>query len=881
VNQKFVLVTTPSPLLSLPFPDEDLLWRCAIESNSFSMQFAHLLCCFYAANDGYELTDQNMIHTFLTRWKMLDRNEPSVIKLLQIFVDTVEWTDNLLHPGCHFPVAIERFQRNTEIQIFHGQECYKLTVARSIEIGGLLLALIEQENCFFEINPSSLAFFASGKRKKITSRLSKLLDQGITDFTVCVQGLSPLHARTSFPSTEIACDSELVKSLMSAFDGSFTNLVYSILILLPRAIFCTPFPLSFDSIFASLFSVRLSFFDLFAEESSENSVERFQEIFEFASRFEINSPFIEDVITICCEIICVLSQKSLGGLLEQTVFRLLLKWMEIPSFLNTISRGFSFFFRRTHNYRLPLPEENYDVLLGLSSADPNIRSFTRDVLERVDIPIGVFQIFLTKNPTDDFLDCLSSHITPQSSEEEITSICNSIVKHMASAHSTHLSLCISVLHEAVTNNLLNKMFQDAVTKSLIEGFLTTSISPIDLVALPAAAQFLVQQSLTEDCLSNALASLHFDRVPFEEGGIDSTDLYRPSIGAIGLQNLGNTCYLNAVLQQLFAIEPFCNAILGIDAITPFERELSQLFWLMKESNSRYVSPDRLVSQYMLSGEPLNPHEQRDAVELLQDLLTRFEANELICALFTGTVKQTVVGDNGFEKSIIESFRTIELEVRGYLNLIDAFNRFNNSIHLTDYHFENGSIGRAQKRTTIEHAPPILILQLKRFTFDVQQQVRTKVDDIFEISDRLDISLYSGQIVPEYKLRGVIIHNGSAQAGHYFSFIRRSSQWLCFDDRRVSLSSETEVFKISQGQMADRGSAYVLLYERPHDIHVPVTEDEPFELAKHKEMMNIKRFFCGEEYFDLMSLLLNQPTMTYHDFVMKYIVDSLMFSNLSD
>jgi ubiquitin C-terminal hydrolase len=58
-----------------------------------------------------------------------------------------------------------------------------------------------------------------------------------------------------------------------------------------------------------------------------------------------------------------------------------------------------------------------------------------------------------------------------------------------------------------------------------------------------------------------------------------------SAGRVRLKNLGDTCYLNSVLLQLFAIEPFRNVVLGQPPDDAYLRELSSLFLLMSESNA--------------------------------------------------------------------------------------------------------------------------------------------------------------------------------------------------------------------------------------------------------------------------------------------------------
>lgn len=48
-----------------------------------------------------------------------------------------------------------------------------------------------------------------------------------------------------------------------------------------------------------------------------------------------------------------------------------------------------------------------------------------------------------------------------------------------------------------------------------------------------------------------------------------------------------------------------------------------------------------------------------------------------------------------------------------------------------------------------------------------------------------------------QLKGVVIHSGTAQSGHYYSLIQDRSpagegQWYMFDDRRVSPFKSTDI-----------------------------------------------------------------------------------------
>lgn len=81
------------------------------------------------------------------------------------------------------------------------------------------------------------------------------------------------------------------------------------------------------------------------------------------------------------------------------------------------------------------------------------------------------------------------------------------------------------------------------------------------------------------------------------------------------------------------------------------------------------------------------------------------------------------------------------------------------------------------------------------------------------------------------LKGVIVHSGSADVGHYYSILRPNKIWRKYDDSRVSLFTASDFdSKCYGGSMIsdDWGSgtsanAYVLVYEKviknPIKIHI--------------------------------------------------------------
>ena len=105
--------------------------------------------------------------------------------------------------------------------------------------------------------------------------------------------------------------------------------------------------------------------------------------------------------------------------------------------------------------------------------------------------------------------------------------------------------------------------------------------------------------------------------------------------------------------------------------------------------------------------------------------------------------------------------------------------------------------RAIKRMTVEIAPRVLIIQLKRFQFSLSGR---KISKPIEFSNALDLSPYMSHRPKSpiiYDLFGVLVHQGhSMYSGHYFCYIKGAggggNEWHKFDDTRVHPTSYRNV-----------------------------------------------------------------------------------------
>ena len=84
------------------------------------------------------------------------------------------------------------------------------------------------------------------------------------------------------------------------------------------------------------------------------------------------------------------------------------------------------------------------------------------------------------------------------------------------------------------------------------------------------------------------------------------------------------------------------------------------------------------------------------------------------------------------------------------------------------------------RACLKDVPDNLIFQLKRFDFDMLTMMRSKINDEFRFPQRIDMTPFKVEYLSDsdasvepdvFELVGVLVHTGTAESGHYYSYIR--------------------------------------------------------------------------------------------------------------
>ncbi|EGR28119.1 ubiquitin carboxyl-terminal hydrolase family protein, putative [Ichthyophthirius multifiliis] len=367
---------------------------------------------------------------------------------------------------------------------------------------------------------------------------------------------------------------------------------------------------------------------------------------------------------------------------------------------------------------------------------------------------------------------------------------------------------------------------------------------------------------------------------------------------VGLKNLGSTCYMNSLIQQLYMIKEFSQNLMKVKIEDDNLQEnvlfqLNQLFNNLNYSQKQYIEAKEFCQAFKdYQGNPINVTQQMDVDEFFNTLMDKLETilqrknqENIIKNIFEGQLSNELIGaDNPQIKTQLENntytkdnseqgcshkserkeaFLVLSLPIENKRTLNECLESFVQGEMLSgDNQYKCDKCQKkvnTLKRQSIKKLPNVLIIALKRFKFDLETMQKTKVNSYCKFPDKLNLKQYTQQYINEqekskiiidqddqeqdnktdkennnnsinennqeeqqknpeeeknsieqqsniqsdyfiydddyydYNLRGIVIHQGNTEAGHYYSLIKHQNQkWYEFNDTQVVQFDENEI-----------------------------------------------------------------------------------------
>lgn len=292
----------------------------------------------------------------------------------------------------------------------------------------------------------------------------------------------------------------------------------------------------------------------------------------------------------------------------------------------------------------------------------------------------------------------------------------------------------------------------------------------------------------------------------------------------GLENIGNTCAINSLIQCIYSLDSLRSILLKQNINSSISSQLYDIFSKFAEGHS--ISPNGFVRKLIEIFEGfLIPGEQFDIGELwilladkISDELNTTthinpsnEIEEKIIKMNNNKssewqrsiqgVNISITNCNSCNENVINTdlFTVLTLDLNANIEICEMILSFFKIEDLTEWTCDKCKNKGGKKQYKIYKLPNVLCILIKRFNNNFQ-----KLENPINIP--LDLNFQTDTGHSYYKLKGIGNHFGSFNMGHYTSIVCSNDRWKYIDDLNIqNIDSDT----FSQNNKY----AYILFYER--------------------------------------------------------------------
>ena len=275
----------------------------------------------------------------------------------------------------------------------------------------------------------------------------------------------------------------------------------------------------------------------------------------------------------------------------------------------------------------------------------------------------------------------------------------------------------------------------------------------------------------------------------------------------GFVNLGNTCYINSVLQCFLRCDGL-NTLLSSTVIHPstqaqeFLKEYDDLRKLALSGNV-VVRPERFIQHIQIYAKYRNisafmQRDQNDVCEFIHFMVDAFhsaycadpdqstatQSFNMMEGRFQSPIMKLFYGVHAFVVTEISSGETLATTPEPFFlldlpipanasTLVECLQAYAVPEVFDDWRDTLGRAHAVSRRCVFTLLPPILFISLKRFNSSGRKD-----------NANVDIPEFLIVGAATYRLVAVCVHSGSVGGGHYTACVWHD-RWVCIDDENIS------------------------------------------------------------------------------------------------
>jgi ubiquitin carboxyl-terminal hydrolase 14 len=296
---------------------------------------------------------------------------------------------------------------------------------------------------------------------------------------------------------------------------------------------------------------------------------------------------------------------------------------------------------------------------------------------------------------------------------------------------------------------------------------------------------------------------------------------------IGLENYGNTCFLNAILQVLRSLPDFVKIVSSVVLPPPGDDPESRLACALVRFIRKFpsdllvlITALRAYAPEFKTRDDNGQYMQQDAAECWGILMScvRRAVAPAAADLFDIRFRQTVTTPGSDDPPVVSE--TTETFLKCHIGAETRF--LHEGVSLVS------DVEEKHIQLEIAALPRYLTVQMMRFFFRKDEDTAAKITRAVEYPSRLDILPWvSPELKKElvgkkekehiprryYGLKAIVTHRGrSCHSGHYVAHVKVGENWYRYDDKKVTQVEDEDIAFLA-GDRADWHCSYILIYER--------------------------------------------------------------------